>query len=140
MADLRAFLAQNALKVENQKYVASKRFVDEKGKPIEWEIKSISADEDKALRNNATKRVPVKGKRGVTVPETDFNDYQTALMCASIVYPDLHNAELQNSYGVMTAEELLSAMLIPGELIELSAKIQEINGYDVEVAIEEAKN
>ena len=31
---LTAFLAQNAKKVENVKYVVSNRFVDEEGKPV----------------------------------------------------------------------------------------------------------
>ena len=45
---LSAFLAENALSVENVKFVASKRFLsdelDDKGKrkPMEWEIKAIT--------------------------------------------------------------------------------------------------
>ena len=52
---LSAFLAENALSVENVKFVASKRFLsdelDDKGKrkPMEWEIKAITGTEDEAL-------------------------------------------------------------------------------------------
>ena len=48
---LSAFLAENALSVENVKFVASKRFLsdelDDKGKrkPMEWEIKAITGTE-----------------------------------------------------------------------------------------------
>ena len=34
---LSAFLAQNAKKVDNRKIALSPRFVDEKGKAMEWE-------------------------------------------------------------------------------------------------------
>ncbi|HBF4730834.1 TPA: phage portal protein, partial [Clostridioides difficile] len=38
MSNLSAFLAQNAIKVDNIKYVASNRFLDKEGKPVEWEL------------------------------------------------------------------------------------------------------
>ena len=55
---LSAFLAENALSVENVKFVASKRFLsdelDDKGKrkTMEWEIKAITGTEDEALRKS----------------------------------------------------------------------------------------
>ena len=39
---LSAFLAENAVPVENIKFVASKRFLGEAGNPIPWEIKTIT--------------------------------------------------------------------------------------------------
>ena len=47
---LSAFMAQNAKQVENRKIVASQRFVGADGKPMEWEIRSISASENQKLR------------------------------------------------------------------------------------------
>ncbi|HBF8940547.1 TPA: phage portal protein, partial [Clostridioides difficile] len=47
MGDLNAFLSQNAIKVENRKYVASERFIGEDGKAIEWELKAIDSDRDR---------------------------------------------------------------------------------------------
>ncbi|EQG32401.1 phage XkdN-like family protein [Clostridioides difficile DA00129] len=60
----------------------------------------------------------------------------------TIVFPDLHDAELQNSYGVMGAEELLTTMLTPGEYTDLSSEVGEVNGFDrtFEDKVEEAKN
>ena len=49
MSNFAVFMAGNANKNENVKYVASKRFVD-KGKPVEWDIKAIDSDLDEALR------------------------------------------------------------------------------------------
>ncbi len=63
MGDLSCFLAQNAVKAENVKHVVSRRFLDKAGRPMEWEIQSITSTEDEALRRECTKRVPVVGKR-----------------------------------------------------------------------------
>lgn len=138
--DLRGFLAQNALKVENEKFVASKRFVNENGEPLLWEIRSLTTEEDRAVRKAATKRVPIPGKKNVFVPEVDYNDYSIKAAVTSTVFPDLENEELQNSYGVMGAEALLSQMLNPGEFTDYVSKVQEINGFNLEEEIEKAKN
>ena len=61
MGNLSAFLAENALKVENIKHIVSKRFVDEDKKPIEWEIACITSSEDEALRKDCTKRRKTNG-------------------------------------------------------------------------------
>ncbi|MCK1998927.1 phage portal protein [Psychrobacillus psychrodurans] len=142
MSNLTAFLSQNAIKVENVKYVASKRFVDENGKPVEWEIASITSDEDELLRKTCTKRIPVPGKRNAFMPDTDFNAYITKQAVKCTLFPNLNDVELQNSYGVMGGEALLKVMLTPGEYADYVAKVQEVNGFNVplEDAVEEAKN
>lgn len=142
MSGLSAFLAQNALPIENVKYIASKRFVDEKKKPVEWEIKAINSEEDEALRKASTKRVPIVGQRGQYTRETDYDLYISKLMAACTVYPNLNDKQLQDSYGVMGAEQLLKKMLTPGELADYLNKIKEINNFDqsFEEQVEEAKN
>ncbi|HEK4968251.1 TPA: phage portal protein [Clostridioides difficile] len=146
MGDLNAFLSQNAIKVENRKYVASERFIGEDGKAIEWELKAIDSDRDRQLRKDSAIRVPVLNKKGKSTgqytSETDFNTYTLKLCVETIVFPDLHDAELQNSYGVMGAEELLTTMLTPGEYTDLSSEVGEVNGFDrtFEDKVEEAKN
>lgn len=160
MSNLTAFLSQNALKQENEKVVVSKRFVepvidektgeqkiDEKTKkpltkPVKWEVAAITSDEDDQLRKENTKRMPVPGKKGMMVPETNYTAYLAALAVKCTVFPNLHDADLQNSYGVMSAPELLKKMLLPGEYDEYLATIQKINGFDVgmDELVEEAKN
>lgn len=138
---LSAFLAENALPIENIKYAASPRFV-EAGKPVEWEIKAITSTEDEGLRKACTKRVPVPGKKNMFQRETDYDLYLGKLAVACTVYPDLNDAALQDSYHVMGAETLLKTMLTPGEYADYLAKIQEVCGFDtsMEEEIEEAKN
>lgn len=141
MSNLSAFLSQNAIKVENVKYVASKRFIQD-GQPIEWEICSITPEEDESLRKANTRKVPVPGKRNHFVPEIDYNAYLGKLAARCTVFPNLDDAELQNSYGVMGADSLLKVMLTPGEYADYLSKVQGVNGFEtsLEEAVDEAKN
>jgi len=140
--NLSAFMAQNAIQPEEIEFVASKRFVDENGKPIPWKIRCITSTEDEALRKSCTKRVPIPGKRNQYTQEVDYNLYLGKLAVACTVFPDLNDAELQDSYGVMGADVLLKTMLTPGEYVNYLTKIQEINGFDVDMQdlVDEVKN
>lgn len=139
---LSAFLAENAVKIENIKYVVSKRFLDENGNPIEWEVRAITGKEDEEIRKSCSKRVPIPGKKNQFQRETDIDLYLGKLAVACTVFPDLQNAELQESYHVMGADALLKTMLTSGEYSDYVTKIQEICGFDVtmEEEIDEAKN
>ena len=141
MSDFSVFMAGNAIKDETVKYVASKRFVQDK-KPVEWEIKAVSSTLDEAIRKECTKRIPIQGKRGQYNQETDTDKYIGKLCVACTVYPNLNDAALQDSYGVKGADDLLKAMLLPGEYTEYKAKVMEVNGFDMsmEELVDEAKN
>ena len=141
MSDFSIFMAGNANATETVKYAASKRFAV-KGNPVEWEIKPIDSDLDEAIRKECTKKVPIAGKRGQYNQETDTDKYIAKMCAACIVYPNLNDAELQDSYGVKDAVSLLKKMLLPGEYTELKAKVMEVNGYDMsmEELVDEAKN
>lgn len=142
MSDFSAFLAQNKVKQENIKFAVSKSFIGADGKPIEWELRPVTADEDEAIRRAATKKTKVPGRSNQYTSEMDANTYLAKLTAASVVFPDLKNAELQNSYKVMGEDALLKAMLTGGEFIALSGKVAEINGFDNDIneVVEEAKN
>lgn len=141
MKGLSAFFAENVQRDEKIKVVASKRFVYE-GKPIEWEIKAITSEEDEQLKKASTKKVAVPGKKNIFIPETDYSKYLGKLAVACTVYPNLHDVSLQDSYKAMGAEDLLKKMLLPGEYAEYLRHIQEINGFDVDMEemVDEVKN
>ena len=65
-----------------------------------------------------------------------------ALTASAVVFPDLKNAELQKTYGVLGEAELLKAMLYVGEFAELAQAVQELRGLDIDIneEIEEVKN
>lgn len=137
---LSAFLAQNKAKSENVKFVATKNFIDkETGKPLEWEIKAISAAQDEAIRKSCT---VWEGKKGQKSMRTDTDKYLGKFAVACTVFPDLNDVKLQDSYGVKSAESLLRLMLLSGEYTRYIEKLQEIGGYvtDMEELVEEAKN
>ncbi len=142
MGDLSCFLAQNALKTENEIFIASKRFQDKNKNPMKWEIQAITSKDDEALRKECTKRVPVAGKRGQYTQETDYNLYLGRLAARCTVFPNLSDKELQDSYGVMGADALLKAMLTAGEYANYLEKVQAVNGFDVPMddLVGEAKN
>ena len=141
MSDFTMFFADKVAKTETTKYVASKRFLDGK-KPIEWEIKAIDSSLDEAIRNECTKKVPIPGKRGQYTMDTDTDKYLARVCTVCTVFPNLNDVELQDSYGVKSAEDLLRKMLLPGEYIEYKAKVMEVNGFDMsmEDRVDEAKN
>ncbi len=139
--NLAAFLSQNVQKTENIKYVASKRIVAD-GKPVEWKIKAISPGKDDALKKACTKHIQIPGKKNSHTPELDMYLYLGKLAAACTVYPDLADAELQNSYGIMGEDALLKEILNIGEYNDYLSKVQEVNGFETSMSdlVEEAKN
>ena len=141
MSSLTGFLAGNVEKRENKKIVVSNRFKDAKGNPIPWEIRSISANEDELIRKECTKNVPIVGKRNQYRQTFDSNAYLTTLAVKSVVFHDLNDAELQNSYNVMGAEQLIVTMLYKDEFDILTEQlVADSQTEDINELVEEAKN
>ena len=146
--NLTAFLAENAVQPESVFYAASRRFLsdetDENGKrkPMLWEIKPITGEQDEALRRECARRAPVPGKKNIFQRETDMELYAGKLAVACTAFPNLHDQQLQDSYRVRGAEALLKTMLTPGEYASYVIKVQEVCDFDTdfENAVEEAKN
>ena len=65
------------------------------------------------------------------------------MMVASVVFPNLNDKDLQDSYGVMTPEELITEMVDdPGEYNNFGKYLNELNGFNegINEKVEEAKN
>lgn len=143
MSKFNAFMKANKVVKENVRRVATTSIVDENGKSPEWEFRHITTKENKELREKNIKEVPIPGKFGAFRQRINGEAYVLDMIVASTVTPNLYDAELQDSYGVSTPEDLLMAMLDnPGEYDDLAAFIQKYNGYNKEIneKIEEAKN
>ena len=143
MSDIKAFLKQNATVQENVKVVVSDRFKDSKGEPVAFEIKALTAAEDEAIRNACMRKVQVVGKKNQFTNELDSNRYIRLLCTNSVVFPNLKDSELQDSYGVSKADDLLVAMLTAGEFNTLAEKVSELSMNKSALTdedIEEAKN
>lgn len=131
MSDFSMFLASNVETVENVKLAVSKRFKDAAGKPALWEFRPFTAEEDDALRKNFTRRVQVPGKKNQYTADFDANGYVAAKVAAQCVFPDLKNAELQDSWTkkvghpVMGEVALLQTMLTADEFQDLAGNLAE---------------
>ncbi|WP_410769579.1 phage tail assembly chaperone [Fontibacillus sp. BL9] len=139
MSNLSAFFAQNANSEINEEVVISARFKDEKGNPIPWKLRSMTEEENEAIRKSAQRKVR---DRGVVTIDTNSEEYLAKMVVASVVFPNLKDADLQKSYGVMGSDKLLRKMMLPGEYATLLQKVQEINGFDKDVneLVDEVKN
>ena len=127
----------------NALHPVTKSLCDEQGNPLEWEFKHISTKENEEIRESCIKEVPIPGKPNAYRLKMQSSMYVQKLIAASVVVPDLYDAELQNSYGVKLPEDLLLALVDdPGEYNELAMYVQKFQGFDVslEDKVEEAKN
>lgn len=143
MSKFSKFMRENKLDKKNVLYAPTKSLRDEDGKPLEWEFRHISSKENEEIRDKSTVEVPVTGKPNMFRPKVLSSQYVRRMIAASVVMPDLYDAELQDSYEVKTPEDLLLAMVDdPGEYNELAAFVQKFQGFDVSFndKVEEAKN
>lgn len=141
MSKYAAFMAGAAEKIDNKKVVVSERFKDENGQPIPWEIKALTAAENDELQRRCMVNVPVPGRRGQFSRELDQTKYTAALLAESVVEPNLHDAELQDSYGVKSADALLAAMLFYNEYNILAEAVSGMGKFEsLAELVETAKN
>ena len=141
MSNIKQFLRTNKKVKPNAFYAASDNFLDADGKSILWEIRPLSTEENETIKAQCTEVIE-DGYRKPKV-SVDSKMIQAKQIVASVVFPDLFNAELQDSYGVKTPEELLFAMLDgAGDYQRLVMFILKYNRLDVTLddRIKEAKN
>lgn len=137
------FMKQNKIVKQNTTFAATTSLVDENGKPLLWEIKPLTTKENDIIRDDCMYEVPVAGKPHLTRPKLNTSKYIAKMICACVVSPNLYDKELQDSYGVMTPEELLKEMVDDaGEYQNFATFIQEYNGFTatLDEKVAEAKN
>lgn len=143
MSKFAKFMKANKAVKENELHPVTKSLCDEKGNPLEWEFRHITSKENETIREDCTVDIPVTGKPNMYRPKLKTSLYIQRMIAASVVVPDLYDAELQDSYGVKTPEDLLMAMVDdPGEYNDLAAYVQKFQGFNVSFddKVEEAKN
>lgn len=141
MSNLSLFFKKNKPKKENVFYPATKELKDEKGNPLLWEIRPLTIKENENIQASCMADIPIKGKQ--FRQKFDTNKYVNAMLVKSIVFPDLHNVELQDSYGVKKPEDLIKEMIDNiGEYNDFAAFVQELNDVNptIEEEIDLAKN
>ncbi len=132
MKSLQSFL--HPKRKENLRFALSDAFVGEDGKPIEWEMRQLSAAEGMELTR------ALDGK--------NYMDVMTAYVAKSLVYPNLHDKELLEALGkregrpVFKAADALVCMLSDAELGNLINRYTQLNELTTGISelISEAKN
>ncbi len=143
MSKFSRFMKENKVAKLNEKYAATVSLLDENGEPLQWEFRKITSKENEDLRDSCTIDVQVKGKPNLYTPKVKTSEYVAKLIAKSTVYPDLYDKELQDSYGALTPEELLYAMVDDaGEYQALANWIQKFQGFTkiLNDKVEDAKN
>lgn len=142
MSNFSKFMKSNKVAKENGFFPATASLCDEDGKPLVWEFRHITSKDNEALREACTVEVPVTGKPNMYRPRVKTSRYIQKMIAASVVAPDLYDAELQDSYGVKTPEDLLLEMVDdPGEYNKLAEFVQAFQGFSsFEDKVNEAKN
>lgn len=143
MGNLTLFLKKNKKLKTNAQYAATKSLCDAEGEPVKWEIRALTTKETEDIRTACTTEVPVLGKPGLYRPRVDSKLFIAKLISSSVVFPDLYNKELQDSYGVKTPEDLLKEMVdSPVEYDAFAEFVQGFSGLDETLndKVEEAKN
>lgn len=130
--NMRAFYRDAVEENKSVFFPASKRIKDEEGNPVMWELRVLGYDEIKAITKRNTKNVPNK-VTGAAEKRTNAEEAAMEMTLKSIVFPDLNDADLQDSWGVVGAEALLKAMLNPGEIVDLENAVQSAAGYSTEM-------
>lgn len=142
MASVDAFLRENKVQKQNVKLAVSESFVNKNGKPMLWEIRPISAEEEAQIGRKTRETARDNSGRKYYIPND--NDYMVALCAQSVVFPDLGDKTLQASYDAFTKAQLLRKMLTTGELQKLALKVIEVSGLndssEFEEDFEEVKN
>lgn len=143
MSKFAKFMKANKVTKVNEKYAPTASLLDENGKPVEWEFRKITSKENDALREACTVEVQVAGKPNLFRPKTDTAKYIAKMIVAATVVPDLYDKELQDSYGVMTPEDLVYAMVDnAGEYQDFTLWMQKYQGFtkSFDEKVDEAKN
>ena len=110
---LNAFLSQNVSKVKEVEFVVSDRFKNEEGKVVPFILIPIDGDRDEKLKDECTIQELDK-KSGRANVKFDSVGYGRKMTVATVKEPNLSSKELQDSYGVMSGEDLITKMLLPG--------------------------
>ena len=124
-------------------YAVTKSLTDEKGQPLLWEIRPLTSKETNRLTDECTFQEQVPGKPNVFRNKINSTKLLQKMMVASVVFPNLNDKDLQDSYGVMTPEELITEMVDdPGEYNNFGKYLNELNGFNegINEKVEEAKN
>lgn len=131
------FMNGKAEKVEPKKIIITKRYKDENGEPVPFEMKPIPQSRIEQLRKDCR----TLNRKDEEV--FDLDRFSALMAIESTLYPDFKDKELLSSYGLVDPVDLAKAILaVPGEYSNWTAAANKVNGYneDFKVLVDDAKN
>nr|DAS27997.1 MAG TPA: tail assembly chaperone protein [Caudoviricetes sp.] len=132
MISIKSFLKKNKKKTENIKLKLES--FDE-----HIELRIISGREYDAIQDKCYVNKP--GRKGRQERVLDMSKFNNLLCSASVVVPDLQNAELQESYGVRGEQDLYGEMFTFADHLKILEAISNASGLDnFDDLVDEAKN
>ena len=132
MTSIKSFLKKNKKKTENIKLKLES--FDE-----HIELRIISGREYDAIQDKCYVNKP--GRKGRQERVLDMSKFNNLLCSASVVVPDLQNAELQESYGVRGEQDLYGEMFTFADHLKILEAIPNASGLDnFDDLVDEAKN
>lgn len=140
MSKYEEFFRTNAKTKTKGTYPATKALVDANGDPLLWTIRPLTTANNFELVGSCMGEVKIGDK---VTRELDWAKYVQKLICMSVVDPNLYDKELQDSYGVMSPEDLVMEMINdPSEFEAFANYIRNFSGLLVNIndKVEEAKN
>lgn len=121
--------ASKPINIQKEIFI-SDRFKDKENKVKPFIIKPITESENEVLRITARD----------ALGNLDYDKYLLKLTASGVISPNLCDASLQKSYGVLGAEKALASMLLAGEYAMLLESVQNICGFNSPSKVEEIKN
>lgn len=143
MSKFSQFMKANKVEKKNEQYAPTASLVGADGTPLRWEFRHITSKENESIRDSCTMEVQITGKSNLFRPKLDTSKYLSKMIVTATVSPDLYDAELQDSYGVKTPEELVYAMVDDaGEYQDLTVWMQKFQGFakSLDDKVDDAKN
>lgn len=135
MSKFQAFLKGNSKRIKAKNVIISDAFLDENGKIVPFTIRTLPTNLVSKWQNEFSSL----NENGEA--EFDTAGYNKKIMIEAVVFPDLKNQELQDSYGVIGEGALLDEMLLYGEQTKLIQEINVLNGFKtIDEKVKEIKN
>jgi len=120
--------------IKPSKKVELKRLSELTGEAVIFTCEALTAGEFDEIQERATS----VDKRG-NLKNFDVNEIQLMTVLKGVKNPDLKSKDLREKFGVPTPNEVVSKLLLPGEITKLYNIISDLSGFG-DAAIEEVKN
>lgn len=124
--NLMDFLIEHTGTELTEEVAVSERFKDKNGKLLKFKIRAMSNDEFSAMQKRNTK-YDKKGR-----PSFDQRGAIMDVVLLCTVDPNFRSEEAVRKANVLSPEQLVNKLLLPGEVMELYRVISELSGFDKE--------